>query len=61
MINLLEFNLLMSTLAIFALAGSLFVFSTIEPKTHSSVVLIRVFVSALLMWLHIDLLIRFFI
>lgn len=59
--NLIEFNLLMITLAIFALAASLFVLSTIEPKTHSSVVLIRVFVSALLMWLHIDLLMRFFV
>lgn len=57
----LEFNLLMSVLMIFALAGSLFVISTLHGGLHIVVLTIRVFVAAMLGALHLDLLLRFFV
>lgn len=59
--NSLEFNLLMSVLMIFALAGSLFVISTLHDGLNTIVITIRLFVAALLGALHLDLLMRFFV
>lgn len=59
--NVLEFNLLMSVLAIFALAGSLFVISTLHRSLNISVITIRLFIAVMLAALHFDLLLRFFI
>ncbi len=57
--NQIEFNLLMATLSIFALAGSLFVISTINARLHLVVILIRLFVSLMLYVLYVQLLMRF--
>lgn len=57
--NIIEFNLLMSTLSIFALAASLFVLSTITFQLNLIAVTIRLFVSGMLALLYVGLLVRF--
>ncbi len=61
MMNIIEFNLIMSLFSMCFLAGSLFVFSTIHSSLHWIAITIRVFVAFMLAALHIDLLIRFII